>query len=73
LHSLWSRRSRSALLSSDELRWCLILTEPFFLAGSPVLAALLSLDLLRACAGLGAAARHKASPEQSSMKSGRAV
>ena len=30
LHSLNSRRSRSEVLSSDALRWCLILTLPFF-------------------------------------------
>ena len=32
LHSLYRRRSRSDVLSSEELRWCFTLTEPFFLA-----------------------------------------
>lgn len=31
LHSRYRRRSRSTALSSDGLRWCFILTEPFFL------------------------------------------
>ena len=36
LHSRYRRRSRSEVLSSDELRWCLTLTEPFFLAVASV-------------------------------------
>lgn len=38
LHSRYRRRSRSAVLSSDALRWCFTLTEPFFLVGALVVA-----------------------------------